>query len=65
MPTSWADKHLETVHSFTSLGNVQLIVIVARRNSLLFNVSGKGNPLSGLERDFLSVALFCPNVNFV
>ena len=35
--------HLELVHGFLSLRNVQLIVIVAHRNSLLFNVSGKGS----------------------
>ena len=35
--------HFELVHRFLSLRNVQLIVIVAHRNSLLFNVSGKGS----------------------
>ena len=33
--------HLELVHGFLSLRNVQLIIVVAHRNSLLFIISGK------------------------
>ena len=47
-----SDKHLETVHSLTGLGDIQLIVVrIAHIQSLLFVDSGK-SALSGLESVF-------------
>ena len=50
--------HLELVHGFLGLGNIDPVVIgIAHLNSLLFVVSGK-QPLSGWRAPFLSVVLF-------
>ena len=64
----WFRRQISILNLFTASQdkrNVQLIVIVAHLDSLLFVNSGKGNPLSGWESDFLSVALFFPEENFV
>ena len=50
--------HLELVHGFTSLGNVDLVVALHISSLLLGFRKASRFPIG--ERLFLSVALFCP-----
>ena len=54
-----SDKHLETVHGLTSLGNVQLVVVrVAHFDFSPFSFSGKQDAFRMENIFFLSAVLF-------
>ena len=58
--------HLELVHGFLSLGNIDPVVIgIAHLDSLLFIISGKQDTFRIGEHLFLSVVIVLPAREFI
>ena len=52
--------HLELVHGLTSLGDIQLVVVLVAHNRSLLFVYPESKMLSGWRASFLSVAIVLP-----